>query len=293
MNPSRPRSSERERGLLAVVVVGVLVLVTATSIGPISSWAAGITPPPAFEGPPTIAPAIVVPSASAAVPMAVVPDVDITPPTVAAPQRHLLAPSTLGTTISVVLSWSATDASGINSYEAQLLTFPGPITSNLILAAPTDTSVIGSLKVGRSYRLSVRATDVRGNTSEWVTGKAFAIIKTEQSAAAVKYHGVWATSKASSASGGSFKRTSGRGAYATFTFTGSEISIVARTGPVFGKANVYLDGKFVKTINLYHAGSNVNRRIVLVKGLSSKSHTIKIVRATKVIDIDAFVRVAP
>ncbi len=140
-----------------------------------------------------------------------------------------------------------------------------PATRNL---APSST---------RTYRFSVRALDAAGNASAPQAGPAFRVLRTQQSSSAVRYRGTWSTSRASSASGGSYRMAKAKGASATYTFTGRTVAWVATKGTGYGKAKVYLDGRYATTVNL-NASSTQWRRIVFTKTWSTAGkHTLRVV----------------
>jgi hypothetical protein len=88
---------------------------------------------------------------------------DTTAPKVTAPVQTLVK-AKVGTTAQEKISWSATDASGIDSYELWVSTNGGAFVPDTSLS-PTATSVTYALTVGTSYRFFVRAYDNWGNVS--------------------------------------------------------------------------------------------------------------------------------
>jgi len=71
---------------------------------------------------------------------------------------------------------------------------------------------------------------------------------------------------------------------------GKSAYLVTTTGPTRGKVKVFVDGKFVKTVNLFSKKTD-NRKAIFLKSLKgSGKHTIKFVAAPtttrKRIDID-------
>ena len=72
------------------------------------------------------------------------------------------------------------------------------------------------------------------------------------------------------------------------------VALVMAKGPARGKASIYLDGKYIKTIDTY-AASNTNRVVMWdTEVAGTGNHTIKVVnQATSGrprIDVDAYVR---
>ena len=211
-----------------------------------------------------------------------------------APRYTLYAVSILGTTtVPTRVYWSATDPSGIASYELQRQVNGGSWVG-ITLATPTTTAVYHSLTIGSAYRYRVIAIDGAGNASAWVYGRTVTPSLTEQTSAAVTYTGTWATATSASVSGGTDKYASSAGASATFSFTGSSVAWVSYLGPSRGSANVYVDGVFKKTVSLYATTNQPKRVVYAYYWGSNASHTLKVVVVGTAghprVDVDAFVR---
>jgi hypothetical protein len=219
--------------------------------------------------------------------------VDATPPTATAPVATLTAGTALGSTVPVALAWSGADAgSGIGHYELALSTNGGAYA---VIASPAGAALTRQLapSATRTYRFRVRAVDGAGNTSAWIVGPSFRVLRTQQNASAITYARAWSSATSASASGGSYKWTKASGASATLKFTGRAVAWVATKGTAFGKARVYLDGKYMATVDL-HSTSTLWRRIVFSKAWSaSGTHTIRVVNLATAghprIDLDALV----
>jgi hypothetical protein len=216
---------------------------------------------------------------------------DETAPSVVAP-KYNLAVSGLGTTtIPTRVYWSATDPSGIASYQVQRQVNGGAWAA-ITLATPTTAAVTHSLTVGSTYRYRVIATDTHGNASAWIYGRTVKPLLAEQTNAAVSYTGTWTGVASASASGGSLRYATAAGASATFTFTGSGVGWVSHLGPDRGSANVYIDGVFKKTVSLYSTTYQPKRIVYAFAWTSNAAHTIKIVVVGTAghprVDVDAF-----
>ncbi|HEV2006124.1 MAG TPA: glycoside hydrolase family 25 protein [Candidatus Limnocylindrales bacterium] len=214
-------------------------------------------------------------------------------PTVSPGVSELFYRATVGATSTPVrTAWSASDPSGITSNLLQRSVNGGSWTVQS-LATPTSTSVVQSLTFGSTYRYFVKATDGASNTSSWVYGPTFRPLLAQQTAAT--YSGPWSTGSFSSASGGTLKFTSARGAWAQYSFTGSSISLVAYRGPTRGSANVYVDGKWRGTINLSSPTYVAKQIVYATSWATNGSHKIRIVCQGTAghprIDVDAFVRI--
>jgi hypothetical protein len=202
--------------------------------------------------------------------------------------------------VPVKLTWSGTDSgSGTAKYELQQSSDAG--TTFATVASPTTTSLTRQLTPGSTlYKFQVRAEDKAGNTSAFVAGSAFKVTSYQETpTSTVSYPaGKWTTQSVAYAYGGSLRYASTSKAKATFTVpAGSKnVAWVAPKASNRGKADVYLDGVFQKTVDLYSA-SPFDRHIVFSKDVDpSKSHTLEVrVLGTKQtasagtrVDIDAF-----
>ena len=213
-------------------------------------------------------------------------------PTVTAPFTRLVTGTRMGTAAPVRTSWTATDPSGISISLMQRRTNGGSWSTTTPTTAATwrDTTIA----FGTTMQPRVRATDRVANTSAYVLGPTDRATLYQQSAAGVGYTASWRTSSSSSASGGSTKYATGKGASVSYRFYGASIGWLAPKGPTRGKAAVFIDGKLVTTANLYRS-SGLSKVLVFTRNWSKNAwHTLKIVVAGTAghprVDVDAFVR---
>jgi subtilisin family serine protease len=225
---------------------------------------------------------------------------DTTAPTAKPPVQSFIRNSTLGnTTVPVKLAWSATDnvgGGGIARYKLQQST-NGHAYAKVTLASATATSTARSLTPKYTYRFRVRAQDYAGNWSTWAYGLGFAVEQRQEDYQAVSYTGRWPLQALSTASDGYVRYTTAYGAKAKFSFAGRNVAWVAPKGPDRGKAEVWIDGVKVATVDLYSSSAQPRKMMFTKSWSSSDSHTLE-VRATdtknasssgKRVDVDAFV----
>jgi hypothetical protein len=180
--------------------------------------------------------------------------------------------------MSVALSWTAaTDNVGVKEYRIERSTNGSTFTQ---VGTTTGTSYLaGGLNGSTTYWFRVRAVDtgsVTGPYSNVVSAETLPLARTEQSDAAVAYSGSWNSESSSSYSGGSQKTSSYTGNSASFSFSGSEIAWIGTKGSYYGKADVYLDGTKVATVDCY--GSSAYKvSLWSASGLGTGAHTVKIV----------------
>jgi len=188
--------------------------------------------------------------------------------------------------IKVVLSQSeAVVGSPFAGFDVEHTTTKGTTVVNT-----TGTSVALTGVAGQMSKIRVRARDLAGNVGAWSSVKQVAVPFNNSSMKFAK-SGKWKTAKSGSLYKGSSRYTTKKGATATMSFRGGKSAyLITSTGSKRGKVKVYVDGKYVKTVNLF-SKKTVNRKAIFLKSLKgSGKHTIKLVAAPtatrKRIDID-------
>jgi subtilisin family serine protease len=200
------------------------------------------------------------------------------PPPVAVPPRvGLVTAGMISNSSTLVnLSWSAADAQGIAGYEVQRSVDGGASWANVALPSPHATSVTVDTSAASRLRYRVRATDGAGGVGAFVATKNLALSLTQQKGPGVSYpSGSWVTSTFSSASGGSLLKSKSKGAKARIAFTGGTILWVGTLAKDRGKADVYLDGRRMGTVDQY-AKSTMARRILWSGAVPYGNHTLEI-----------------
>lgn len=217
---------------------------------------------------------------------------DTTAPSVAAPVTELAYGLQLGTKkVPIHVSWSASDPAAVASYQLQQSTNGGS-WSSISLPSSTSTAVTLYRAPRNTFRYRIRATDTHGNTSSWEPGPTFKLLARQESSSAISYSGSWTKRWPTSAYGGALKYSKSSTARAKFTFTGRAVAWVAPLNTKRGAADVYVDGAFARTVQLY-ANSAYPRTIVFVQSWDAVgTHTVEVrVRGTSDrprVDVDAF-----
>src|SRR5258708_4593282 len=93
------------------------------------------------------------------------------------------------------------------------------------------------------------------------------------------YKGIWADTYSSRFVGGSYRKTTQRGAAFLLTFTGTGIEWFGCTSPRHGEALVYIDGQLVDRVDAHSQQMNIQQRIFWHYELPHKKHTLKVVHA--------------
>jgi len=224
---------------------------------------------------------------------------DSYPPVARAPTAALVAGTGLGTsTIPVSVSWlAASDVGrGVVGYELERSVAGGAWTP-VPLPKATSRSLTMGIPPGQANRFRVRAIDRAGNVGAWATARAFRLGVAQEVSASVIRKGRWATRLATQYYGGRVIAATAAGASAKISVTGQQISWVSAIGPTRGQARVYVDGTYVRTVDL-RSTSSVPRRVVFVRSWPSPGrHTLEIrvvgTSGRPRVDLDAFVAIVP
>ena len=91
------------------------------------------------------------------------------------------------------------------------------------------------------------------------------------------YTGTWKTAAHHAYAGDKVRYAKAAGASVTFEFTGKRVRVYGPLGPTRGKAKVYIDGKYARTINLYRGSFDARAKLFETGWKTSKAHTLRIV----------------
>ena len=178
--------------------------------------------------------------------------------------------------MKVQLGWTGLDVgSGIGSYRLEVST-NGSAYRDVPLATVRSTSVTLTLSLGTTYRFRVRARDHVGNTGAFSTWPSITPTRYQETSSTLRYTGTWLKATGSSLSGGSSRYTPWSSRRSILTFTARDVAWVATKRTNGGRAQVWIDGKFVQTVDL-DATSTMYRRVVFSRDFASKgTHTMEI-----------------
>ncbi len=99
-----------------------------------------------------------------------------------------------------------------------------------------------------------------------------------QQTSALMYAGAWSNFRIPRASFGSYWRSSAPGASVTIPFKGTRLDWIATKGTTLSKADVYVDGAFVTTVDLANPVVLYQQNVFTTGTLADGYHTVKIVR---------------
>ena len=194
--------------------------------------------------------------------------------------------------VPVKVLWTGADlhGSGVASYDLAVSVSGSAYTTlRTGVASPTlDTSFAS----GKTYRFRVRARDFAGNVGAWVTGATLSGSLVQQTSSSIRFSTGWTTLSNTSYSGGTAKARSIAGAAVSYTFTGRGVALVTTLGPTRGQAKVYVDGHYVKTLDL-KASTTRYRAVAWSWGwTTSGTHTVRLVVVGTAgrprVEVDAF-----
>jgi len=135
--------------------------------------------------------------------------------------------------------------------------------------------------------------DGAGNRGDWVYGPEFVVDVHQETSSAITYTGTWPQQAVSSAYGGSLQYANVQGAKAKTTFTGSSIAWIAPKDKKNGKAEVWIDGVKITTLDLRSSSAQARKVVFTQSWPSSGSHTLEVrvlgTPSRPRVDIDAFV----
>ena len=192
--------------------------------------------------------------------------------------------------VPLTVSWSGTDASGVAAY-ALFESVDGAGYAPVPLSAETATSKVRSALPGHTYRYRVDALDDFGNAAS-AEGATFTLDARQETSAAIAYGEHWARRYWSAALANYQRASSEAGASASFSFTGFSVAWVARKGLASGRARVHVDGRYVKTVDLFDWNERARRIVFSKRWASAGPHTVKIVVSGTAgrprVDVDAF-----
>jgi hypothetical protein len=100
----------------------------------------------------------------------------------------------------------------------------------------------------------------------------------DQTDPAISYSGTWTTVKKTAASGRSYARANTAGASVTIAFNGTRLDWIATLRSTSGAADIYLDGAFVRTVDLRDSRATYQHVVWSTGTLTSGVHTVRIVR---------------
>jgi concanavalin A-like lectin/glucanase superfamily protein len=213
-------------------------------------------------------------------------------PAMSAPSSTVDKPGTIGGSIPIRIRWTASDGgSGIAGYD--LAQSADGQAFQTVGSSLTAASLVQSLRPSHTHRFRTRAIDLAGNVSGWTYGPTFRLSLGQESNAAVAYRGTWRTATSAAYSGRRARYATAAGATATIRMTGRSFAWVASTGPTRGSARVYVNGKYIGSVNLNNSSTTARQAVFSMSWSTPAARTVVIrVNGTAGhprVDLDAFI----
>ena len=142
------------------------------------------------------------------------------------------------------------------------------LTGGLLLILLGATSA----PAGASFVDPVATTDTVQTSTTTTTSTTFG-----EAANAITYSGTWHYAYSTAYQGGRVKYATAKGAAASFKFTGVKVSWAAPVGPTRGYARVYVDGVYIKAVNLYASTYTAKKVVWSGSFATQRARTLKIV----------------
>ncbi len=198
------------------------------------------------------------------------------PPRASRPIIKLSASSVVPTSgVPVLVDWGlASSDNGLRGYQLQVRVADGSWRS-VELASATSSLSRRTVPAGVTIRFRVRAIDRAATIGDWVTSAAFRAAALADSSSAIHWSSSWSIASHVAYLGHRVHYTKTRGATATITFSGSAIAWAGPVGPTRGKAQVFIDGHLVTTVDLYRSGFAA-RDMVFARNVPNGTHTLRI-----------------
>jgi subtilisin family serine protease len=194
--------------------------------------------------------------------------------------------------VPTIISWSATDPTGISRYAVKMSTNGGAWT-DVVLPSATATKVRLNLSSARTYQFTVAARNTAGAWSAWKSGVRFQPVLLSETDSSIEYSTGWTRPAWSPALGGYVKVSGTTEAWTSLRFTGRGVAWIGSMSTNRGKAKVWLDQTFLGTFDLYRDTTAARMAIVSRVVDPSVEHrlTVQVVGTAgrPKVDIDGFV----
>ena len=202
-------------------------------------------------------------------------------PTVQPPAIELLDGGALSSVaIPLLLSWPAGLPGGAPIARYRLkMSIDGGSWSRVRLTSPLELSARVKARPSEQIRFRLRAIDVAGQRSAWAETAPVVLSATRDGEPAIGLSAGWWSAADTHAFGGRRATTTLPAQTAGFTFVGRQIGWVAQRGPSRGAADVYLDGTWTATVDLYGTTNAARRMVFRATWPSVGGHTLAITTA--------------
>jgi subtilisin family serine protease len=218
---------------------------------------------------------------------------DVVGPTALPVDRHgINVGSIIGSSVSTTMAWppATDDYSGVASYVVRRRVGSGPWT--ILASSLTTRSYKIAIPFNTATQFGIAARDGAGNVGAQAVSPVVTAILLQDGTSLAKYAGTWSVVSSSSASNGKLHTSTRAGASVEFKTTARAMAIVGRKGPTSGRAKVYVDGVYVKTIDFYRSSAQSKVVVFSTSWSTNGYHRMKLVvlgtSGRPRVDVDAF-----
>jgi len=193
--------------------------------------------------------------------------------------------------VAVTITSTASDPSGVAAMTLEASTDGGRSWGAV---ADTTTSGLGTtqarisamlnFRIGVTYQFRAVATDSVGNASTPAASPAYHVSVSDDNSGVPRFSGSWSTQKNNAQSAGAYGNTihtatappAGKPNTVTFTFTGTEVALLAAVGPDRGQITVSVDGGAAQAIDLFDSTQKPATVVAASSRLAPGTHTITV-----------------
>jgi hypothetical protein len=149
-----------------------------------------------------------------------------------------------------------------------------------------------SMPFNTPTQFAIAGRDGVGNVGPQAESPAATAVLLQDGTILAKYTGTWSLVSTSSASNGRLHASTRAGASVEFKTTARAIAIVGRKAAGNGKAKIYVDGAYVKTIDLYRSSTQSKVVVFNTSWSTNGLHSVKLVVVGTAgrprVEVDAF-----
>lgn len=164
------------------------------------------------------------------------------------------------------------------------------------LPSALSQAVVIRLPAWRVHTFRVQATYADASTTSWGVSEPLWLAHADESDLAIAYQPAWALKTGIKAFGGARRTSSLAGATATYTFRGTDVAWISARGPKLGRARIYIDGDYIRTVDLRTARSQPRRVAFEAHFETAETRTLRVeVEGTAGrprVDVDGFITLA-
>jgi hypothetical protein len=218
---------------------------------------------------------------------------DVVGPTALPVARHEINVGTvIGSTLSTTIVWPAAtdDHSGVSSYVVRRRIGTG--SWSIIASALTTRWLKVGLAFNTATQFGIAGRDGVGNVGPQAESPPATAVLLQDGTSLAKYNGTWSLVRTSTASNGRLHASTRAGASVEFKTTARTIAIVGRKRTGNGRAKIYVDGVYVKTIDFYRSSTQSKVVVFNQSWPTNGLHSVKLVvvgtSGRPRVEVDAF-----